>query len=749
MPKTTRTKQPDLNKLKNLPAKLRKKRRFINGLVNKEKLGGKIREAKTPVAPNKYLISVIEKENYLSFEKAVAAARDDENLLVGFVLRFSKKFPLVGVDLDFDPKNKKLLKIAQNLATSTGSYSERSLNGGIHIFGLYASNERLGRKGTLNTKHGKIKFEIYNNSRYLACTGRRIKGAGNGIGEIRSLVDSLLKRLKEPDTTADASAGTSDTAATAASALAAEKSPPLTDDEVVQKISAGSQALSFTLLHERGELKEYNGDHSAAVLAWHNLIAFYTQDYKQVTRLFRASALNFGKWKTEPNRPGGKWKRLGKAQHKKVVRGLRARYGVDAPKSKYVDLLQKLGTVRRDLFTGDLFVFHEGQWKNAFDDHINNHLRYLCQQRGKEWKLGEIVPALTIYMHSLKPRLLIDVEKWDGRDRLAEMASKLTPKNPSVTQDHLEDIIKAECGKMFSKLYNPYVQPRMLLFQGEQGIGKDVFIHTLFQALGPYFVSVVISKQMNEKDYAEVLCGAAVVWISEFDRAKEIGSARLKDMISKNFYDFRPAYGRVKRRFWCRATWVGSLNPDQMFIEAGANRRFIPIALEGGPGEAIKWDYDRSPEYSRQLLAQMQHLCETGYKASAETEAVFAEITKNSAPEDVTEMLLDAFDEALIEKMARDCVDFALYRYHDIALELSRISRNFQVPTTALLQIIKATGRQWRHKRAGRFYGLPAHCDMYSIPAKDKRQAFLKKLKQNSKAVEVVLDDLPKDDNLH
>ncbi|MDP9486108.1 MAG: hypothetical protein M3Q49_10050, partial [Actinomycetota bacterium] len=73
-------------------------------------------------------------------------------------------------------------------------------------------------------------------------------------------------------------------------------SPPLSDEEVLEKARRARNGEKFARLYDDGDLSEYDGDHSSADLALVGRLAFYTQDPGQVDRLFRQSALMRPKW---------------------------------------------------------------------------------------------------------------------------------------------------------------------------------------------------------------------------------------------------------------------------------------------------------------------------------------------------------------------------------------------------------------------------------------------------------------------
>ncbi len=78
--------------------------------------------------------------------------------------------------------------------------------------------------------------------------------------------------------------------------------PDLTDDEVVELCRNAKNAGRFSDLYDAGDTDLYDGDESRADLALVSRLAFYTQDFAQIERLFDGSALGRrSKWKNRPD----------------------------------------------------------------------------------------------------------------------------------------------------------------------------------------------------------------------------------------------------------------------------------------------------------------------------------------------------------------------------------------------------------------------------------------------------------------
>src|SRR5699024_10800776 len=91
------------------------------------------------------------------------------------------------------------------------------------------------------------------------------------------------------------------------------------EDEEVIKLAEKHNGQKFIDLYS-GDISSYNNDHSTADLALCNILAFYTQDKKQINRLFENSGLMRAKW----NRKDYKTNTINKA-----IRELKNRYKVN------------------------------------------------------------------------------------------------------------------------------------------------------------------------------------------------------------------------------------------------------------------------------------------------------------------------------------------------------------------------------------------------------------------------------------
>ena len=80
------------------------------------------------------------------------------------------------------------------------------------------------------------------------------------------------------------------------------RSPPLSDEEILEKCRSAKNAGKFYDLYDKGDISNHGDDNSVADLALISLMAFYTQCPEQLDRLFRQSKLMRDKWEREDYR---------------------------------------------------------------------------------------------------------------------------------------------------------------------------------------------------------------------------------------------------------------------------------------------------------------------------------------------------------------------------------------------------------------------------------------------------------------
>ena len=708
---------------KNVPAELKELKQWL--LWKKNKI---------PVTIDDSPASTTNEACWSTFSEAinefVNSSKHRGILGVGFV--FAESGGVVGIDLDdaIDGEGLKPWAVKVLSLFNTGYIEYSPSKKGFHILVL---GKKPGPKckRIIQTKNGERlgEIEMYETARYFTMTGELYQARFNKLVDGQSQIDFLYKNVfgggadegKKED-----SPGVSQ---------AVQTSVLLADLPSLYSIIRGSaQAEKFKRLTEGDidtALSYYGGDHSRGVYALVSIVAFYTSDFTLMDCIMQGSPLHSAKWIE------GKWERLGYSHFKR----LRSEYElkknfydpergrispseefsnaeVEEAKSKgeaeyerHVELLWLDHTeARRDLLSGSLFLKHKsGKWTGAFNRETLSAIRGECQVRGRLYKKAKLEDYISRYGSALEPRLLLDVPTWDGVDRIGEMCQRI--KLRDVKSGVFEDLFKDWCAKMWGRIFNPRkVQNRCIILSGAQGIGKDIWVKSLFCGLGKYLTDLTLGgHNSKETDISIVMGSSLVMFISEFTKTEALGVDTLKDLITKESFDFVRKYDRDNSTLINRCSIIGACNPEHVLRDVTGNRRFMVFKLDGGPGQAIKWDYPFVDEaFSMNVVSQCKAMWEGGVSACDEAERVIAGITAKYTPEDTNSELVLDFESMVEGRIGNDPLEThaqdRLFRVETLGMEFDTLGRNYGLNRRLVLGILKGAGCQWRNATT-RYYG--------------------------------------------
>ncbi len=215
-------------------------------------------------ANNGKLASVTDPNTWATFDQACHAATTSNWYDgIGFVL--TEADPFAFIDLDDTKDDQTALDRQIKIYNEFDSYAEKSPSGsGLHII----------IKGGLPSGRRRSFIEIYSSGRYMTMTGDVYRNAP--IKEQNELLNVLWSQM-----------GTGNQAAVVYAGLAEAKEP---DDAVIQHATDAANGEKFADLYA-GRWQDYYPSQSEADFALVDIIAFYTQNRAQISRLFRASGL--------------------------------------------------------------------------------------------------------------------------------------------------------------------------------------------------------------------------------------------------------------------------------------------------------------------------------------------------------------------------------------------------------------------------------------------------------------------------
>ena len=220
---------------------------------------------KVPYSPlTGKLASVTDPNTWATFEQA-AHVLTTTNWYngIGFVL--TEADPFAFIDLDDTKGDQTALDRQIKIFNEFDSYAERSPSGsGLHII----------VKGALPSGRRRSFIEVYSSARYMTMTGDIYRNAP--IKDCGELLNVLWSQM-----------GSGSVAAAVYAGVAEAKE---TDEEILARATAAANGKKFADLYA-GNWQDYYQSQSEADFALVDIVAFYSQNRAQISRIFRASGL--------------------------------------------------------------------------------------------------------------------------------------------------------------------------------------------------------------------------------------------------------------------------------------------------------------------------------------------------------------------------------------------------------------------------------------------------------------------------
>ena len=200
---------------------------------------------------------------------------------------------------------------------------------------------------------------------------------------------------------------------------------------------------------------------------------------------------------------------------------------------------------------------------------------------------------------------MIKAEKWDGIDRIEQIYKIFRiPAEDKLSHTLIYKwLMQCVCG-LFNNIENPFSLDIVLVFQGNQGIGKTRFFEKL--ALHPKFFAEGCCIDPRNKDSIMLITNK---WICELG---ELGSTMKKDIdsvkafLSRSTDEYRTPYGRAMLQYPRITSFVGTVNDEQFLVDQTGNRRFATIPLP--PDLEIDYETQIKPFNALQLWSQVYQI---------------------------------------------------------------------------------------------------------------------------------------------
>lgn len=230
--------------------------------------------------------------------------------------------------------------------------------------------------------------------------------------------------------------------------------------------------------------------------------------------------------------------------------------------------------------------------------------------------------------------------RWDGRDRIQELASRVPCNN-----SHWPDLFYRWFLNMVAhwrQTDRKYANCTVPLLVGPQGYRKSTFCRSLLPPeLQAYYTDHIDFS--NKRDAELALNRFALINMDEFDQNNMRQQAFLKHIIQKPVINIRRPHGTATQELRRYASFIGTSNHKDLLTDTSGSRRYIVIYVEGS--------IDCSPIDYEQLYAQAMHDLYKGerYWFDTEDENVMTENNQEFQVMPIAEQLFHEYFRAAKE----------------------------------------------------------------------------------------------------
>jgi predicted P-loop ATPase len=336
--------------------------------------------------------------------------------------------------------------------------------------------------------------------------------------------------------------------------------------------------------------------------------------------------------------------------------------------------------------------------------------------RQKAKGLLVIMAAETVY-NPITEHFTKVLKPWDKTSRIPQLMDTIDCAKQDLTQYTV--YVRKWLIQVMAAVFTTYERPNrlnnVLILQGEQGVGKTMWVESLFPpALQRYCVG---SKSVNMSQFRNdmvklgmELTNTLICNINEIDTVFSPKTySEFKQFLDKTVDKVVLPYGAASTDVLRRTVFIGSTNKYQIFSDTTGNRRFMLINAES---YNFKHDIDLN-----QLWAEAYYYYKQGETWWLDDESILAQqrTTNAVALDGMDEMLLDKLDNMFDTTNPASHPTWEIYTFPRISallsLNLQRNSFEFRmakrtiafwlnmiVPGVSLVKVPKHQGAAWTCK---------------------------------------------------
>ena len=299
--------------------------------------------------------------------------------------------------------------------------------------------------------------------------------------------------------------------------------------------------------------------------------------------------------------------------------------------------------MRKNLLTGVAEYrkkFSDNQDFKPLTPEVRNSMSLTATEmglKGFDKNMNRFIDSMHIEQYDPVNQWLDKLPKWDGKDRIGELAQRVPTDQPQwekYLRYWLVGMV-AQWRESDRQLTGNALTPLLI---GRQGCGKTRFCKILLpEELRDYYNDKINFK--NEFDLNIALTSFALINIDEFDKTTSSQQIVLKYLLSSADVKFRPPYGKTIKQFRRYTSFIGTTNQMKPLVDPTGSRRFVCVGVTGNI------NFEDTINH-RQLYAQALHLFNAGERYWLD-EAEIQTLIKENEPfqklNDLVEMIGETF----------------------------------------------------------------------------------------------------------
>jgi len=293
------------------------------------------------------------------------------------------------------------------------------------------------------------------------------------------------------------------------------------------------------------------------------------------------------------------------------------------------EFLRRRYMFRRNRVTGDIEYQEKYRyvlwWKPLTEEAQNDINNEAIREGIKVWPkdLERILISERIDTYDPVREWLMALPKWDGRDRLGEMADRVK----TQTTDWRENFkiwMRSMVSQWRSGRDAMYGAQMVLMFVGGQGTRKSTFMRMLLpKELMPFYIDRI--DFTNKKETLRALSRFLLINIDEYDQISKAQTAYLKHLIQRTDVKERKMYSTVFEQQQRYAAFCATTNSLVPLKDESGSRRYLVIEVT----DKIDTDTqgDKAIDYQQlyaQIVFEIEHGEEYAFTGERERQIVEA-----------------------------------------------------------------------------------------------------------------------------